>query len=91
MNTVEVLKNTPSVRFLSLGEKYRSGNNELKFIVDNPTGETQTVKYSIKIAKQKKNKEKRHPTECPSDAVKAQISDNYNHLHHVCANASAHR
>ena len=49
MNTVEVLKNTPSVRFLSLGEKYRSGNNELKFIVDNPTGETQTVKYSITI------------------------------------------
>ncbi|MBR1967084.1 MAG: hypothetical protein IKA22_10800 [Lentisphaeria bacterium] len=49
MNDVVFVKNTPSVRFRTLGDNYLKGENNIKFTVDNPTSTTQKVKYSISV------------------------------------------
>ena len=49
MNDVVFVRNTPVVRFRTLGDNYLKGENSVKFTVDNPTSQTQKVKYSISI------------------------------------------
>ncbi len=49
MNDIVFVKNTPNVRFRTLGDNYLKGDNSIKFTVDNPTAQTQKVRYSISI------------------------------------------
>ena len=49
MNDVVFVNNTPSVRFRTLGGNYLKGEHKIRFTVDNPTAQTQKVKYSISI------------------------------------------
>ena len=49
MNEVVFVNNAPSVRFRTLGDNYLNGENKIRFTVDNPTSQTQTVKYAVSI------------------------------------------
>lgn len=49
MNKIEVGSDAPTVRFLTLGDNYMNGGNNLVFAVDNPTDKVQKLKYSIAV------------------------------------------
>ncbi|MBR2508482.1 MAG: hypothetical protein IKB71_01920 [Lentisphaeria bacterium] len=49
MNDIVFVNNTPNVRFRTLGDNYLKGENSVKFTVDNPTAQTQKVRYAVSI------------------------------------------
>ena len=49
MNDVVFVQDSPAVRLHTLGDNYVNGDTSIKFIVDNPTSQTQKIKYSISV------------------------------------------
>ncbi len=50
MNEVVFLPSTsPSVRFITLGSNYADGDQQITFVIDNPTTQEQKVKYSVSV------------------------------------------
>ena len=49
MLDVEFVQSTPNVRFITLGDKYLQGKNNIVYTIDNPTPRPQKIKYSVAI------------------------------------------